>query len=54
VHGPRYPVVVCMACDVLAAPIFTVALESIFSAKGHIRDSFRTSLTPKVINSIKY
>ena len=54
VHGPRYPVVACMACDVLAVPISTITSESAFSAGGCTLDSFRTSLTPKVNDSIKY
>jgi len=54
VHGPRYPVVARMARDVLAVPVSTVASESAFSAGGHTLDSFRTSLTPKVSDSINY
>ena len=54
VHGPRYPIVTRMARDLLAIPISTIALESTFSTGGRILDSFQTSLTPKVIDSIKY
>jgi len=43
-----------MARDLLAIPISTIALESTFSTGGRILDSFQTSLTPKVIDSIKY
>ena len=50
IHGPRYPVVARMARDVLAVPVSTVASKSAFSAGGRTLDSFRTSLTPKVIN----
>ena len=50
IHGPRYPVVARMARDVLAVPVSTVASESAFSAGGRTLDSFRTSLTPKVID----
>ena len=41
-----------MARDVLVVPTSTAASESAFSAGGCILDSFRTSLTPKVINLI--
>ena len=54
VHGPRYAVVARMARDVLAVPVSTVASESAFSAGGRTLDSFRTSLTPKVSDSINY
>jgi len=50
IHGPQYPVVARMACDVLAVPVSTVASESAFSTEGRTLDSFRTSLTPKVID----
>ena len=52
IHGTRYPVVVCMARDVLAVSSSTVASESTFSTGGHTLDSFRTSLTPKVVQLI--
>jgi len=50
IHGPRYPVVARMARDVLAVPVSTVASESASSAGGRTLDSFRTSLTPNVMN----
>ena len=50
IHGPRYPVLARMARDVLAVPVSTVASESAFSTGGRTLDSFRTSLTPKVID----
>ena len=50
IHGPRYPVVARMACDVLAVPVSMVASESTFSAGRRTLDSFRTLLTPKVID----
>jgi len=50
IHGPRYPVVARMARDVLAVPVSTVASELAFSTRGCTLDSFRTSLTPKVID----
>jgi len=54
VHDSRYPIVARMTRDVLAMSISTVASESAFSVGVHTFDSFRTSLTPKVIDSIKY
>jgi len=50
IHDPRYPVVAQMARDVLVVPVSTVASESAFSTGGRTLDSFRTSLTPKVID----
>jgi len=52
VYGPWYSVVARMARDVLAVPVSRVASELAFSAGGHTLDSFRTSLTPKVSDSI--
>ena len=49
-HGPQYPVVARMARNVLAIPVSMVASESAFSTGGRTLDSFRTSLTPKVID----
>ena len=50
IYGPRYPAVARMTRDVLAVPVSTVASEWAFSAGGRTLDSFRTSLTPKVID----
>ena len=43
-------VVARMASDVLTVPVSTVASESAFNTGGRTVDSFRTSLTPKVID----
>ncbi|KAL4277822.1 hypothetical protein GQ457_03G012640 [Hibiscus cannabinus] len=48
----RYPVLARMARDVLAIPIFTVASESAFSTGGRVLDSFRTSLTPRIVEAL--
>ncbi|KAE8656998.1 hypothetical protein F3Y22_tig00116997pilonHSYRG00778 [Hibiscus syriacus] len=48
----RYPLLRRMAKDVLVIPISTVASESTFSTGGHVHDSFRTSLTPKIVEAL--
>lgn len=48
----RFPVLSLMARDVLAIPISTVASESAFSTGGRILDSFRSSLTPRMVQGI--
>jgi len=42
-----------MACDALVMSASTVASESAFSTGGHTLNSFRTSLTPKVIDLLR-
>lgn len=44
-NAHRLSLLVHMAQDVLAIPISTVALESVFSTSGCILEDFRTSLT---------
>ena len=48
----RYPILAKMARDVLAIPVSTVASESAFSTGGRVVDSFRTSLTPKMVEAL--
>ncbi|KAL4279280.1 hypothetical protein GQ457_03G012660 [Hibiscus cannabinus] len=48
----RYPVLARMARDVLAIPISIVASESTFSTGGRVLDSFRTSLTPRIVEAL--
>uniref|UniRef100_A0A803N575 HAT C-terminal dimerisation domain-containing protein n=1 Tax=Chenopodium quinoa TaxID=63459 RepID=A0A803N575_CHEQI len=47
INGHRYPALKCMAHDILAVPLPTVASESAFSTGGRTLDPFRSSLTPK-------
>ncbi|KAK9681591.1 hypothetical protein RND81_10G013400 [Saponaria officinalis] len=48
----RYPIISKLAKDVLAMPISTVASESAFSTGGRVLDSFRTSLTPRIVEAL--
>ncbi|CAN1239199.1 Putative AC9 transposase [Linum grandiflorum] len=48
----RYPILSAMARDILDVPITTVASESTFSTGGRILDSFRTSLTPTIVEAL--
>ncbi|KAL4571289.1 hypothetical protein LXL04_018047 [Taraxacum kok-saghyz] len=48
----RYPVLSKMARDILAIPVSTVASESAFSTGGRVLDSFRTSLTPRMVEAL--
>ena len=50
----RYPILVRMARDVVVIPVSTVDSESAFSTGGRILDSFRTSLTPKMVDALIY
>ncbi|XP_057981182.1 zinc finger BED domain-containing protein RICESLEEPER 3-like [Malania oleifera] len=52
INNPRFPILSQLARDVLAIPIATVASESAFSTGGRVLDSFRTSLTPKVVEAL--
>uniref|UniRef100_A0A803N2G1 HAT C-terminal dimerisation domain-containing protein n=1 Tax=Chenopodium quinoa TaxID=63459 RepID=A0A803N2G1_CHEQI len=51
-NAHRYPILAHLARDVLAMPISTVASESAFSAGGHHLDSFRSSLTHKMVQAL--
>ncbi|XP_074333362.1 zinc finger BED domain-containing protein RICESLEEPER 4-like [Apium graveolens] len=47
-----YPTLAKLASDVLPIPVSTVALESAFSSGCRVLDSFRTSLTPRMVEAL--
>ena len=52
VNSPRFPILSEMARDVLSIPVSSVASECAFSTGGRILDSFRSSLTPKLVQAV--
>ncbi|XP_070056654.1 zinc finger BED domain-containing protein RICESLEEPER 2-like [Nicotiana tomentosiformis] len=52
INVPRFSILAEMARDVLAIPISSVASECAFSTGGRILDSFRSPLTPKLVQSL--
>nr|GMD47235.1 zinc finger BED domain-containing protein RICESLEEPER 2-like [Ipomoea batatas] len=51
-NAHRFPVLSCMARDRLAVPVSTVASESAFSTCGRVLDTYRSSLTPKIVQAL--
>ena len=51
-NSERFSILSCLARDVLAVPICTVASESAFSTGGRVLDSFKSTLTPKLVKSL--
>ncbi|XP_062086406.1 zinc finger BED domain-containing protein RICESLEEPER 2-like [Humulus lupulus] len=51
-NGFKYPIIARMAKDVLAVQMSTVASESAFSTGGRILDSFRSSLSPRMVEAL--
>ncbi|KAE8676969.1 hypothetical protein F3Y22_tig00111566pilonHSYRG00241 [Hibiscus syriacus] len=47
-----YPIISIMARDILAIPVTTVASESAFSTGSRVLDSFRSSLTPQIVECL--
>ncbi|KAH0650379.1 hypothetical protein KY284_030291 [Solanum tuberosum] len=52
INSPRFFVLAKMARDVLVIPISSVASVCAFSTSGRIMDSFRNSLTPKLVQTL--
>ncbi|KAK3218031.1 hypothetical protein Dsin_012001 [Dipteronia sinensis] len=48
----KFPILSMIAKDVFSMPISIVASESAFSTGGRILDPFRSSLTPKIVESL--
>ncbi|WOL13416.1 zinc finger BED domain-containing protein RICESLEEPER 2-like [Canna indica] len=51
-NSERFSILSHMARDILVVPISIVASESTFSAGGRVLDPFRSSLTPKMVESL--
>ncbi|VVA41700.1 PREDICTED: zinc finger, partial [Prunus dulcis] len=51
-NGVKYPSLSLIAKDVLSIPVSTVASESCFSTSGRVINSFRASLTPKIVEAL--
>ncbi|CAI0470201.1 unnamed protein product [Linum tenue] len=51
-NAARYPILSEMAKDLLVVPISGVASESAFSTGARVLDSFRSSLTPKIVEAL--
>ncbi|KAL7237911.1 hypothetical protein ACSBR2_004085 [Camellia fascicularis] len=45
----KYHILSKMACDILSVPITLLALESRFSARGRVIDTYRASLSTKIV-----
>ncbi|KAL7614242.1 hypothetical protein Lser_V15G05176 [Lactuca serriola] len=52
VNSPRFPILSLMAKDLFAIPVSTVASEYVFSTSRRVLDPYRSSLTPKIVESI--
>ena len=51
-HSQKFKVLSMIAKDVLAIPVSTVASEFAFSTSGRILYSFRSSLSPKMVEAL--
>ncbi|XP_016652618.1 PREDICTED: zinc finger BED domain-containing protein RICESLEEPER 2-like [Prunus mume] len=52
INGLKYPTLASIANDVLAIPTSTIASESCFSTSGRVIDSFRSSLSPRMVEAL--
>ncbi|KAK7331047.1 hypothetical protein VNO77_25257 [Canavalia gladiata] len=51
-NSSRFPFLSCMARDIFAIPVSTVASESAFSTGGRVLDTFRSSLSPEMTEAL--
>ena len=51
-NSERFPILSCLAHDILVMPLSTIASELAFSTGGRVLDYFRSSLTPKLFESL--
>ncbi|XP_072054279.1 zinc finger BED domain-containing protein RICESLEEPER 2-like [Arachis hypogaea] len=52
VNSTRFPILGNMAREVLAIPVSTVVLESVFSTERRVLDPYRSSLTPRMLEAL--
>ncbi|KAI5335682.1 hypothetical protein L3X38_025816 [Prunus dulcis] len=52
INGLKYPTLASIAKDVLAIPTSIIASESCFSTSGRVIDSFRSSLSPRMVEAL--
>lgn len=52
VQSPKYPILSCMARDVLAVPASTVASESAFSTGGRVISDYRSRLSSDTVEAL--
>jgi hypothetical protein len=51
-HAPKYPIISCIARDVLAVQASTVASESAFSTGGRVVSDYRSRLTSETVEGL--
>jgi len=51
-NSTKYPILACIARDLLAIPASSVAAESAFSTSERIISDFRSSLTPEAVEAL--
>jgi hypothetical protein len=52
IGAPKYPTLALLARDILAIPVSTISSESCFSTSGRVIDSYRSSLSPKMVEAL--
>lgn len=54
VNSPRFLILSLVVRDVFIILVLTVTSEFVFNTSGRVLDPFRSSLTPKIIESLIY